>query len=70
MRIRPARKGEVVTKLEALLRISVVQAELSALSESLDPHSAKVLTYALRIVAMVKPDTLCVVEPKIKSAAG
>jgi hypothetical protein len=53
-----------MTRLEALLRISVVQAELPVLADTLDPHSAKVLAYAARIVAMVKPDTLASPSPR------
>jgi hypothetical protein len=53
LRLYSDRGENVMTPLEALLRISVVRAELLRLADVLDPKTARLLAYAARIIALV-----------------
>jgi hypothetical protein len=41
-----------MTTLEVLLRLSVIQAELTQIAETADPRTAKLATYAARVLGL------------------
>lgn len=39
--------------LETQLRLSVIRTELTQLATSLDPHAARIVSYAVRVLGML-----------------